>query len=209
MFGPKYKEQKFNVLLTLDGYAVKQLGRQTRASITLKGKMDSQIANAFRLLTEYILGASRMRITGQEKGTEAGNTAPAASSPAKGNQKMPMTVPIAIQQQGQMEKASTIMSFVLPNTFKDAKEVPVPTDERIQIEVVPSRDMAVISCSKNFTEERFWKKVEYLRHIAARDSIQLSTDPNDVELWIYNSPWTLPWLKKNEVAIRVVDVMGA
>eukprot|EP00983_Pelagomonas_calceolata_P064221 1148024-Pelagomonas_calceolata.AAC.1 len=47
------------------------------------------------------------------------------------------------------------------------------------------------------------------RRVAARDSIQLSTDPNDVELWIYNSPWTLPWLKKNEVAIRVVDVMGA
>eukprot|EP00967_Tisochrysis_lutea_P158160 scaffold322565_cov19-Tisochrysis_lutea.AAC.1 len=26
------------------------------------------------------------------------------------------------------------------------------------------------------------------RRVAARDSIQLSTDPNDVELWIYNSP---------------------
>eukprot|EP00983_Pelagomonas_calceolata_P064222 1148024-Pelagomonas_calceolata.AAC.2 len=53
---------------------------------------------------------------------------------------MPMTVPIAIQQQGQMEKTSTVMSFVLPNTFKDVKDVPVPTDERIQIEEVPSRE---------------------------------------------------------------------
>ncbi len=139
---------------------------------------------AFRLLFDYISGANALA-------QPIEMTAPVATTP----QKIEMTAPVATRDDGDVYT----MRFFLPPRF-DAQSAPRPTDPRVEIVAAPEQLMAV----RRFTGSRDEAPVEQAR-AALIDSLDASQwrAKGAPEAWFYDPPWTLPFLRRNEVAVEV------
>ncbi len=157
---------------------------------------------AFRLLFDYIAGANR-------QGETVAMTAPVdqpVTKPAGGGrrsgQKIAMTVPVestGADRVGTAGEVPYVMRFFLPEGYT-VETAPVPTHARVRIVGLPGRDMAVLRFSgfrnDDRTEARKADLLAALNQTAWRPAGQPVA-------WFYDPPWTLPFLRRNEVAVAV------
>ncbi len=94
---------------------------------------------------------------------------------------------------------SQVVSFVMPSGYTLAT-LPTPNDPRIKLVEVPEQKMAVLKFSWYRTDSRFEKMKKQLFADLARDNIAVIGTPIYAG---YNSPWTPPWMNRNEVMVQV------
>ena len=82
------------------------------------------------------------------------------------------------------------------------QDLPRPNDQRVELQEVPARTLAVIRFSGWATGSRVAKHSEQLLAILAERGIQTT---GELSLNQYNPPWTLPFLRRNEVMIEVAS----
>jgi len=131
---------------------------------------------------------------------------------------MAMTMPVEISL-GTTAAAVTAgrmpsMSFVLPDKNADAPPTPL-AGSRVEIAKRPSRLVAVLPFPGLVTDEEVQRQreavISSLAAAAAGASsceIYAPVEPAQVSVLQYNSPITIPWRRRNEVAI-VVEERGA
>ena len=110
---------------------------------------------------------------------------------------MAMTAPVTASvadTQGMMTYA-----FVMESKYT-LETLPRPTDERIRIRVVPARTMAVRGYSGRWTEKNYLQHQESLQSALQAKGIETIGAPT---LARYNSPFSLPFMRRNEVMIEV------
>ena len=92
------------------------------------------------------------------------------------------------------------MSFVLPARY-NFYNLPAPTDPDVKIVEVPSYHAAVMTYHGNNTEEKiqqhFDRLHKWLKHRADVEHLDHMTCAQ------YDSPYVLPFVKKNEVMVMV------
>jgi len=142
---------------------------------------------AFGLLFDYISGANR-------GAAEIAMTAPVAVDSAP--EKIAMTVPVETRPAGEGEVA---MRFFLPASYT-LERAPVPTDPRIELAAVPARTEAVLRFSGSRSAEVVQDRIAELTTALERSTWR-ATGPA-VALF-YDPPWTLPFFRRNEVAVPV------
>lgn len=143
---------------------------------------------AFRLLFDYISGANR-------KQAEIAMTVPVATeTPAE---KIAMTTPVetAPAAGGQMA-----MRFFLPKAYS-MENAPQPTDERVRLVEVPEQTMAVLRFSGFGGDEAVAERTQEL--LATLDGSAWKAAGEPIAMY-YDPPWTIPFLRRNEVAVAVV-----
>ena len=97
------------------------------------------------------------------------------------------------------------MQFILPSSLKNS--APAPSRPGVRLMTNPEKLMAVRQFSGTWGPARFE---------AERDTLVASlgvdgrfrpepSDPVDWQVYRYNPPWTLPFLKTTEVAVRVKE----
>ena len=156
------------------------------ATVTVDGSDDARNA-AFRLLFDYISGANQAN-------AEIAMTVPVESTRA--SQRIEMTAPV----ESQIGEAGTmIMRFFLPRRFTP-ESAPKPTDDRLRLVLMPEQRFAVLTFSGSRNQQAVSARVEQLRAaLKARD-----LNPGiSARAFFYDPPWTLPWFRRNEVAIEV------
>jgi hypothetical protein len=77
---------------------------------------------------------------------------------------------------------------------------PEPLDDRVKVEELPSRQLGVLRFSGYFTERSFEAKARQL--LETMSEVGLRTR-GSVFSMRYNSPFALPFLRRNEVAVEV------
>merc|ERR1719359_153804 len=94
------------------------------------------------------------------------------------------------------------MAFGLPKKY--ANEPPAPlASSNVTIEKVPSRLVAAKPFPGIVTDEEVQRqKVALLEAITADGSV-VPTDESQIIVLQYNSPLTIPWRRRNEVAVVV------
>lgn len=112
------------------------------------------------------------------------------------NSSIAMTAPV----QETLEVREPIMAFTLPAEYQ-LEELPVPNDKSVDIVEIPVRTMAVISFSGWATGPRVDKYLAQLEQQLHDSAIEATGYPM---LNQYNPPWTLPFLRRNEVMIEVI-----
>jgi hypothetical protein len=151
-----------------------------------RADFDSAGNEGFRRLFKYISGGntSQSRIT---------MTAPV--SQAAQPEKIAMTVPV--QQQG--AAAGWRIAFMLPAQYT-IETAPKPSDPRVQLTAVPQRLVAVLRYSGRWTESNYRQHRDELLRGLSQAGIKCSGEP-----WLarYNAPFSLPFLRRNEVLIEV------
>ena len=152
------------------------------AATTVDGGFDRTGNVAFRRLAGYIFGGNKSR--------DASKAEPV---------RMNMTVPVTRQRDGTSATGSTVYRFVMERAY-DRDSLPVPDDDSVAIAEVPGGRFAVLRYRGRTTEARFLEHVELLRAALERDGYQTVGEPVAA---VYNGPWTPPFLRRNEVMIRL------
>jgi len=160
---------------------------------------------AFRRLFRYIDGAN-------EGDADISMTAPVEVS-SGGGVSISMTAPVEVSVGGRtpptaatesepVDDADVRMRFHLPETF-DIDTAPAPTDDSVTLEATPERTLAVRQFSGQPTDGRVDRERERLTETLADASVPTVGDPFFMG---YDAPWTLPFLRRNEVAVEVASV---
>ena len=113
-----------------------------------------------------------------------------------------MTAPVAQTGEARFGGGDTgdraTMQFVLP--AKIAANPPVPTDPAVKLVTVPARTLAVIRFSGSFGRRNLDAHLATLRQVLAESGRKAEGVPIFLG---YDPPFTLPFLRRNEVALEV------
>lgn len=182
------EEPKYTLLENVPPFELRAYAPLILAEVKVEGDMDVASSQGFRLIAAYIFGKNRL------------------------NEKIPMTTPVGLEEKSTtiamtapvgIESNQTIstVSFVMPSQYTLAS-LPQPLDAKVQLREVPATKKAVISFSGFYNEEKVKEKTAELERWIQSKNLQVLGLPNFAR---YNPPWTLPFLRRNEVMIEVRD----
>jgi hypothetical protein len=114
------------------------------------------------------------------------------------SEKVEMTAPVF--ETGWDE--GTKMSFVLPKKFS-IESAPIPTDENVKLVELPKRKRLVYSFSGFLNEKKINEGKVALWDYADKNGIAVLA--SSLTSAGYNPPWTLPWLRRNEVMVDIAS----
>jgi len=155
---------------------------------------------AFGRLFRYISGANgtdtEVAMTAPVEMSRRDPTSPQAGPvAASSSRSVPMTTPVETTEVDEGMR----MAFYLPTDF-DVESAPRPTDERVELVAVPERTLAVRRFSGRPTDGRVRRETGDLLSTLERASVTTTGDPFYMG---YDAPWTIPVLRRNEVAVEV------
>lgn len=185
-FGLRTAEEPSYAILEKDGaIEVRQYDAILLAETIVEGAYGSASNQAFGRLAGYIFGNN-------EAEQEMEMTAPVLQETGE---EISMTAPVLQQPSGE----SWRMGFVMPAGFT-LETLPQPSDSRIALRSVPARKVASIRYSGFLTENAIAEHARELQEWLAQHDHQSISAPRSAA---YDPPWTIPFLRRNEVHIDV------
>ncbi|MBC8498240.1 heme-binding protein [Candidatus Bathyarchaeota archaeon] len=164
----------YEVVGEMDGVEVRLYPRLILATV-----MGDSGGNPFRLLFQYISG-------GNSGGSKISMTAPVLTP-----ERIEMTAPVISEGYS--------MSFVVPSKYT-MDTVPTPNDERIRIQEVSERKLAVVRFRGWAREGSVEKQKARLISVLQGNGVETVGEPF---LMRYNSPWTPGFMRRNELGIEI------
>ena len=113
----------------------------------------------------------------------------------KDNEEIKMTVPVTQE----IKNGNMTMQFYLPSKF-NKNNAPKPVNSEVKILTIEGGYYAVIEYSGRSSDKNFLKNKDILEKELKQDNITIISPPIRAS---YNSPFTLPMLKRNEVMYRI------
>jgi hypothetical protein len=153
------------------------------AEVSVKGSRDGAISSGFRILAGYIFGGN------------ASKSKVAMTSPVSQSEKIAMTSPVT--QTG--ADLGWTVQFMMPAQYT-LDTLPTPDDPRIRLVTTAPRRMAVLTFPGIATNSGLQTRTETLRGWALSKGLTLQGAP---QFMFYDSPFTLPWNRRNEVAFEI------
>lgn len=184
-----YEEPDYSVVERLDDEVeIRRYADRLAAETSVEAADDGAGQNqAFRILFDYIAGANRSRSeVDMTTPVEVGSTA----------EEIAMTVPV---ETAALSGGPTTMRFFLPSGYTLAN-APEPTDERVRIVERPGATEAVLRFSGLGGDAAIENNTGRLRDVL--DGAEWAAVGEPMTLF-YDPPWTLPWFRRNEIAILV------
>ena len=111
------------------------------------------------------------------------------------SQSIAMTAPV----QESLEQGSPMMAFTLPAEYA-LEDLPTPDDGSVTLVPVSGKTVAAIRFSGWATDSKVASNQQELMAVLDRYGVATVGVPT---LNQYNPPWTLPFLRRNEIAVEV------
>lgn len=179
-------EQPHYVVLERGGdIEIRRYEPRIAAQTTLSGDPIEARNEGFRRIAGYIFG-------GNSGHRSIAMTAPVVQSADRG-EKIAMTTPVV---QSPSSQGRWTVQFLMPSKYS-LQDLPVPNDPAVELVELPAQVYAV----QRFTGSRGAPAVEresndLLRKVKAQGRVV----DGAVVAWFYDPPWTVPLLRRNEVA---------
>lgn len=178
----------YNVLEKDGSIEIRRYDTMVLATADMPGGMDKGDNQAFQKLFDYISGAN-------VDADKIAMTAPVFMEEKPEGHKIKMTAPVFMNENENRET----MSFVLPSNFT-FETTPKPTDPDVRLEKVDDFTVAAIEFTGFLSESNIETHRQTLENwIKASNYTQ--TAPYQIAG--YDPPWTIPFLRHNEVLIPV------
>ena len=158
------------------------------AEVTVTGDQREAASKGFRLLAGYIFGANRRH-------QSIAMTAPVAQAPT--GQTIAMTAPVTQTA----SDAGWVVRFTMPAQYTLAT-LPVPDDLRVTLRAVPAARLAVVRFSGLVGAAHVAEKTAQLLAFVSAQQLRVA---GPVTLAQYNPPWTLWFLRRNELMVAVAQ----
>jgi hypothetical protein len=193
---------------------IRRYAPQIAAEAVVEGPVETARNEGFRRVAGYIFGdntakASVAMTAPVVQGREAAGgsqsiamTAPVVQARAGRSESIAMTSPVVQQPAG---AESWSIQFIMPSKYTLAT-LPQPNDPRVRLVEIPARTFAVVRFSGLGREDAVARHEKALDAALAGSSWRAVGEP---VTWYYDPPWTVPFLRRNEVARPVEAVTSA
>lgn len=180
------EEPAFTLVLKDGSFEVRDYGATVVAEVTVSGSQGRASNQGFRILAGYIFGGNTRR-------QSIAMTAPVAQRRVSEN--IAMTAPVS-----QTSSASGwTVRFTMPSGYT-LETLPVPNDSRITLRDEPGQRMAVIRFSGIADARQVERRSAELEQQLQSRGLE-PTGP--ISLAQYDPPWTLWFLRRNEVMVPI------
>jgi hypothetical protein len=170
---------------------IRQYGPRIAAETTVAADEDRARNIGFRRLARYIFG-------GNHRGEEISMTAPVSQ---QAGDEIAMTAPVA---QSRTDNGQWTIRFYMPSKWS-METLPTPDDDSVRLVTVPGESVAVLRFSGDRSPKAVAAHTSELLKTLTDNDIHPAGDP---VAWFYDPPWTLPFRRRNEIAIPVVSSPG-
>jgi hypothetical protein len=168
------EEPKFTTLEKSGDFELRQYKPIVVAETFVSGTLDEASSGGFRLIASYI--------SGNNKGRSSGDA-----------EKIAMTRPVTIEHFGDTWR----VYFVMQSSYT-MNTLPYPKDTRVSLREIEAQKKAVITFSGFAGEGKVKEKTGVLLEWMKTHELEATSTP---QLARYNPPWTLPFMRRNEVLI--------
>jgi hypothetical protein len=182
------EEPRYEVVERIGNAAeVRQYGRRIAAETTVAaGGPENPRTEAFRALAGFIFG-------GNEAHQEIDMTSPVTVISA--GTEMAMTAPAAVDS----SESGLTMRFFMPVGYSKER-LPEPSDPRVRLVEMAPTTMAVLPFSGSTGDAAVSVQTAALMKALQQTTWRVS---GPTVAFFYNPPWTLSFLRRNEVAVPV------
>ncbi len=180
----KYEEPAYSVDRKEGDFEIRSYPSVIAAEVIVPGRGEYSANNAFKILAGYIFGknVSKTKIAMTVPVTEKVNA-----------EKIAMTVPVTTT----VDKKNMTMRFYMPSKYT-LDTLPEPIDKRIKLYYQSPLRFAVIRFSGFTSQENCRKHEEQLNLWLKKQNL---TPSGEALRAFYNPPWTLPFMRRNEIWI--------
>ena len=185
------EEPQFSVLEKTPPFEFRSYAPMILAEVKVEGDLDDASSQGFRLIAAYIFGQNQV----SEK--IAMTTPVAIEGQTPKSAKIAMTSPVNIESNA----GQWIVSFVMPAQYT-MESLPKPLNSKVQIRQIPAVKRAVINFSGFYNANKVAERTLELEEWMKTKNLQAASAPKFAR---YNPPWTLPFMRRNEIMIDVRD----
>ncbi|XP_010464673.1 PREDICTED: heme-binding-like protein At3g10130, chloroplastic isoform X2 [Camelina sativa] len=193
---PDLETMDFKVLSKTDKYEIREVEPYFVAETTMPGENGFDFygpSKSFNVLAEYLFGKNTIK-------EKMDMTTPVVTRKVQSvGEKMDMTTPVITSKA--KDQNQWRMSFVMPSKY--GSNLPLPKDPSVKILEVPRKIVAVVAFSGYVTDEEIERREQELRRALQNDKKFRVKDGVSVEVAQYNPPFTLPFMRRNEVSLEV------
>ncbi len=180
------EEPKFTVALHEGPFEIRDYQAAVVAEVNVTGDQREAASKGFRLLAGYIFGGNRRR-------QSIAMTAPVAQE--RTGQKIAMAAPVTQTQ----ADGAWVVRFTMPSAYS-LETLPEPNDPRIQLRTLAPARFAVVRFSGIADRQSADAKTAELEGFVRARALR-AVGP--ASLAQYDPPWTLWFMRRNEVMIPV------
>jgi len=182
------EEPEFISIEKKDAFEIREYQSKLIAQVLVTGTFDNASNKGFRLLADFIFGNNKTN----EGSKKIDMTAPVITHNA--SEKIEMTAPVISEE----TERGWYISFNMPKQYTK-ETLPVPNNPEVKIIDVPKEKFAVITFSGLVREKKYAEMLNLLNEEMKKRNIEPKGPPI---LARYNPPWTLPFLRRNELMLR-------
>ncbi|HEY0330611.1 MAG TPA: heme-binding protein [Rhodopseudomonas sp.] len=179
------EQPRYEVLARIgDSIEIRRYPPRLAAETTVPGNSGNPRGEAFRIVAGYIFGAN------------AGKQKIAMTSPVEitsPGQKIAMTAPVEVGKAAD----GLVMRFFMPGEFTRA-QLPEPSDPRVRLVELPAATVAALRFSGSIGDAAVAARTAELINALAATEWRAAGEATAL---FYNPPWTLPFLRRNEVVV--------
>jgi hypothetical protein len=181
------EEPPFTVKSAQGEFEIRDYPALVAAEVTVTGDRKDASSKGFRLLAGYIFG-------GNTRKQSIAMTAPVTQAEAT-SEKIAMTAPV-LQTGG---NGSWVIRFIMPHG-STLETLPRPNNPKVHLVTIPAARMAVVKFSGLARQDDVDAKTAALSRFMKAQHLQPIAAPSLAQ---YDPPWTLWFLRRNEVMIPV------
>lgn len=177
----------YKVVSSSDAIEIREYQPMIIAEVEVEGQRDDAIGDGFRLLADYIFGNNIAQ-------KDIAMTAPVQQ---QSSEKIAMTAPVQQQSFGDNWK----VSFVMPSQYT-IDTLPKPVNDKVTLKEVDAKRYIAITFSGMNSDTNITKYTGVLLQYIEDNTITTTGLPTYA---FYNPPWTLPFMRRNEVMIEMKE----
>jgi hypothetical protein len=194
LWGPivssRVEQAKYTVVKTEGSIEIRDYASSIVAETRVNKEREEAINDGFRRIADYIFGNN-------VSNAKLAMTAPVTQEKSE---KIAMTAPVT-QQAADNDGKGWKVRFIMPAEYT-LETLPKPKNPEVYIKAIPETRFAVITFSGIGSDERLKKETETLRAYISNNHYKEASRPSYA---FYNPPWTLPFLRRNEVMIQIEE----
>lgn len=179
------EQPAYTVVRSFEDMEVRDYPPMIVAEVEVSGERKEAINAGFRQIADYIFG----------------NNSPARKIPMtapvtqQAGEKVAMTAPVSQQAAGGIWK----VRFVMPSGYT-LETLPTPNNAAVKLVAVRAERFAAIRFSGLAGDETI---ARYKQRLFDRLAEQALKSEGEAVMAFYNPPWTLPFLRRNEILVKI------
>jgi hypothetical protein len=179
------EQPRYTVVERYDDIEIRSYAPLIAAETEVTGTRETAIREGFRTIADYIFGNN----------VATREIAMTTTVTQQTSEPIAMTAPVMQQGDGR----TWLIRFVMPSRYT-MESLPKPKNAAVQVKEMPGKHFAAIRFSGRPNDRNLKEYTTRLKNFISEQEMDAISAPTYA---FYNPPWTLPFLRRNEVLIEI------